>query len=804
MIDERDVIRQEEIDFRKIVHRFFRGWPIIFYALGFFAFVALLLQLNFPAWYTAKTTLLVEKPKGLHDPGVMITQLPTFSRPDDYYYINQKVSINSYPYIYTAAKETGMQLGYFKKGLILNKYQFKETPIEVELDTTFMTFERHLTPYGTNFYVKIIDAASYELEADGEYPITEEPIEIEGIYGLGDWVSIDKTRFRITLRDPNTNPAITLNNDLIEDEFGFVINDLNAVALDYISTMLVEAEDVETTVFGVSVTGSVPEMQKAFLSNLTKAYIKDQMYQKTHAIDRAIVYLNDEIDRLKEELNYNELEMQNFKTENSITNLAREGTILVEEAMKLENDQVSYLVKQKYYEYLEKFLNESDNFATLISPQAFGIKDELLGKLTEDLVRMQFEMNEIERTGNRDNPIYRQLESKMQNNRETILSTVNGFIQSNRMMIDKIDERLADIDGTAKSLPKIQQEMLKMERMHRINEALYTSLTDKKAEAEITLTSITPDSRVIEPAFLTTIDPIFPKPIILIVAAILLGLVTGFGWILMKSVLNNKVDSPSDIHKYAYRLPLIGKVGHSNITTPADLVTYPQSMTSEEIGRLLYAMQLGISGDANVIGICSHGHQEGKSTLTSMLGTKAASRGYKSVCVDLNFRDPKLHELFKISNNYGVRDYLKGELNIQEISQSTAIPNLDMIGTGKIAADSFISDAQLSELFKSLASMYDYVFVDMAPFGKITDSFKIMAYTHQNIIVVRRKKTQFKDLEYINEMSINGMINNASIVVTDVFEEDFNLLLLNLGSDKYFINKKPGLAGRIKRVLVRV
>lgn len=804
MIDEKDIIQQEEIDLRRVVQRFIQGWPIVLASLLVWIILGVVFLFSFPAWYTAKTTLLIEKPLGAHDPATMVTRTQNFIKTDDFYYSNQKVAVRSYPLVRQAVEATGMQVSYLKKGILFDKELYSNRPLSVELDTTHMGMERNRTPYGTKFYVRVKNNHTFDIEAEGEYPVTKKPIQFSGTFPFGEWVTMDQTRFRVFLNDTIAQPNITSQHDLKAETFGFVIKDLNAVTLEYINNMAIAAEDVEATIIGISLTGSVPDKQRDFLHNLTISFITDQMRVKTKALDRAIAYLTSELEGLRNELLFSEKQIQAFKTENSITNLYREGTILVEEAMKMENDRVGHMVKKKYYDYLVDFLRKEDDYTGLISPQAFGIDDKLLGSLTEDLVKLEFERNAIAASGNTNNPIYQQIVNKIENNKQIILSTVKGFQESNQIMLDNLDNRLGSLDESARDLPRVQQELLNMERMYRINEALYSSLMDKKAEAEITRISASPDVRIIEPAYITSVEPQFPKTGIVLAASLLLGLFTGMVWLIGRSAFNSKLQSPADLRKYLYRIPPVGKVHHSNITTPKELAAYPESRTSEELGSIVYVLQQKFRGSGRSYALCSYGSGEGKSTLTALLGTKTGQLGYKTLCMDLNLRDPRLQDFFDAPNSKGLTEYLRGAADIEDIIKPSGVEHVDLITAGHRKTGYHIDEPRMDALLKTLAKTYDFIFIDTAPFARVTETIQIMDHVTHSLIVTRRKKTRYSDLEKTNELAMNGVIKNASVIATDVFEEEVRFILFPNKREKYFKNKKVGFAEQVNRWMLRV
>ncbi len=801
MVNEKDVLRQEEIDFRSIFNRIKRGWPIILLSLGIWLIIGIIFQLTFPPRYTAKTTILIEKPKGVNDPGVMVTRISPFTKqPDDYYYSNQQVRLLSYPLVRKAIESVGTTT-YVKAGLI-DRELYKSSPITVEVDSTYMSFKKSETPYGTTFYVDFENFDRYHLEADGKYPVTQREFELEGEFRFGEWVTFEEMRFRILANDTIANENITLVDNIFEEKYGFRMDDPEAMILNYISSIEVEQEILETTAFMVSLAGNTPVKQIEFLNALITTLVDDHLDQKTRSIKLAISYLDEEIEKLSELLSTSGSEIESFKVENAITSLNHEGSLLLDQSVKLENERVVFVVKQRYYEYLEKYLTESDDYTSLISPQAFGVKDELIIKLTEELVRLQQDLNSLELQNAQANPAYGQIKAKIAQNREIILNSVEGFMASNKMMLENLSGRLSDIDVSMRELPGTQRQLLNMERFFRVNESLFLNFLERKAEAEISLVSTTSDFHIIEPAYLTTVDPTLPWLPITLFAAIVLGFFFAFAYLLFKWVFNNKVDDSKDLMKYTPSTYILGEIFHTNITTTSDLNTYSDSQLSNQISTIFHRMLRKKPGIKS-LGISSYKSGEGKTYVASMLSTQVARLGYKTIAVDLNFRQPQLKNAFGISQGANIMDVMNGSISLREAVTPTKFPNLDIAELGIKSALTDFDLQAINGIIETLKDTYDLVILDTAPFGNVSGTLTLLNTVDFPVIVMRRKHTSFQDLEDVENILRTDSLSEANAIVLDTFHPEITFSL-NRGRRKYYRNKPESVFSKIKSLFVRI
>ncbi len=800
MINEKDVLRREEIDFRGILNRFKRGWPVLLICLGGWLFLGMVFQLTFPPRYTAKTSILIDKPRGGNDPASVVSMSSGFIKTEDYFYNNNKVRLRSYPLIRRAVEEIG-SVSYYRRGLF-NTEIYNSSPIRVELDSTYMSFVNHETPYGAMFKVEFDDLRQFHLEVEGKYAVNKQEFELEGTFSFGEWIEFDKTRFRVLPVEETLYSGGEANSEILGESYGFVIKDTEAVTLDLMTNLDIEPEELESTVFGVSLAGAAPSKQLALLESIGRLFISDHMESKTHTLRLAIEFLEQEIADTEEKLTTSGTEIERYKTDKSITSLNREGTLLLEQMVQMENDKVNFLVKEKYYNYLETFLKESSDYESLISPQAFGVKDQLIIRLTEELVRMQQEMNSIKDMGAENNPVYRQLQSQINTNRSTILRSVTGLKQSNDVMINNINERLNTMRQEASELPKAQRELMEMERFFRVNERLYLSLMEKKADAEITLVSTAPDFQIIDPPHLTSTDPTLPNFPITIIAAIIFGFMFAFAYIMWRWIFNSTLDSAEDVRRHIPTNPVLGEVYHTNISNPFDLQDYPDSTLAQRLYSIHYALSQK-NPDAKLIGVGSPQPRNGKSFFSQMFAVRLAMAGYKTILVDANLKNPKAKRAFKLGQSENLIHVLKGDISLDEALIPSGIENLDVADCGEQKQINDKEMARLSDLLKELCQRYDRVILDTSPYMNQSTVLHLLNSSDASIVMLRRKTIKIKTLGDVQDHILEGVLQDPFLVLTDTFDSEVSINIFEKRNN-YENNKPLGIFGRIRRVFLRI
>lgn len=800
MINEKEVLRKEEIDFRGVLNRFKRGWPIFLVFLALCVVLGTIFQVAYPPGYMATTKVLIEKPNSTSDPGALVSTMNGFVKPDDYYYTNQKSVMLSYPIIRTALNRIGT-ISYFKLGLFKSEI-YRESPIVVELDSTFMNFDRTRTPYGGVFDVTFTNPDSYYLSVSGDYEETDKPYEVEGEFQFGEWIVFDNTRLRVRLSNYFHGLKPQLQDACFETKYGFVIEEPSALALRYKGSLQVEQEEIESTVFEVYLGGTAPTKQRDFLDELGNTFIEHHLNQKTQVLKLAITYLSDEIDHFAKELYTSEEAIEEFKTENAITSLNREGNLLMERTAEMQNKKVNYIVKDKYYTYLQDYLENNDNYGNLISPQAFGVKDPLISKLTENLLELQQERNYYEDLNAQSNPSYKKITSDIESIKKTILNSVKGVRTSNQVMMDNIDQRIREMEQNALEIPKAERDLLRLERLFKINDRVYKRLVEKKSESELILASTIPNIQIVEPAYLTSTEPLYPKVPLTYAAVIIIGLFLGFAYLIVKWIFNNTIDSPHELTKYIPSARVIGELYHTNIRKPDELADYPESTLASQLGAIIYRLKRQ-GPDHKLFAVSSYNPKEGKTFSASMLAMQSAMMGYKTLLVDGNFKNPNVKKLFKVSRTPGMLEVIEGKGDRVDMIASSGKENLDIADIGSASIVGARDAKAIIKMIDDLLPSYDCVFLDSAPLGTVSLSLAFLEKADINLLAVRRDKTSYQTLEEIQTLIEADTLKVDHFLVTDSFKPDVHFSIFG-GSSSYRVEKPVSIFGRLRIVFKRV
>ncbi|MCB2359025.1 CpsD/CapB family tyrosine-protein kinase [Clostridium estertheticum] len=179
------------------------------------------------------------------------------------------------------------------------------------------------------------------------------------------------------------------------------------------------------------------------------------------------------------------------------------------------------------------------------------------------------------------------------------------------------------------------------------------------------------------------------------------------------------------------------------------------SINSKAFNGLIANIQL-LNADSKkkVIMIASSENGDGRSTITSYLSLSLAKSGKKTIIVDCDLKNPNIHNMFDLTNDKGLVNYLSGDVLFEKVVKTTKIKNLSILTSGAVTlnyAEFFVS-SRFNEFITSLKEDYDYIIIDTPPITLGADAEVLSRYTDGCVLVVKSGKTEIKSAHTAKEI----------------------------------------------------
>jgi capsular exopolysaccharide synthesis family protein len=302
-----------------------------------------------------------------------------------------------------------------------------------------------------------------------------------------------------------------------------------------------------------------------------------------------------------------------------------------------------------------------------------------------------------------------------------ILSSLDSQVSSKKAALDDLtksveDAKAKDMEESAKFQPYYDAKR-NLEQLRGMHNLLYSKIEAEKLDAEIPKSSMVQITDRAEPGK----TPVKPNRTVNIVLGLVFGLIMGIGLAFFIEYLDTSVKTIDDVER-TFQAPVLGVIPQSI----GYLVDEGSESKHAEAYRVLRTNLLFTRKEEtlNTIVIVSAGAGEGKSTTAINLATVFAQAANRVLIVDSDLRRPTLHKLFKVTNNLGLTNYLLKQNTLAEIVQTTGVPNLDFMASGKLPNSSMgiLGSAQMKQMIAELKQRYDFIFFDSPPILGVSDA----------------------------------------------------------------------------------
>jgi len=294
-------------------------------------------------------------------------------------------------------------------------------------------------------------------------------------------------------------------------------------------------------------------------------------------------------------------------------------------------------------------------------------------------------------------------------------------------------------------------------------------LLQKREENALNLASTIPSARTIDAAY-TSGSPVSPKRMIIFLVALILGLGLPVLVMYVMEFLNDTVQDRKEFQKFV-KAPFLGTIGLSKETENI-VVKEGRTTSIVEMFRLVRSNLQFMFSDVKspVILVTSTISGEGKTFIAANLAMSFALMKKKVILVGVDIRNPMLAEYFNLKkSNKGLTIFLAdSNCQMDEIIQPSEVhPYLDVILAGAVPPNpaELLMSQRLDELIRELKSRYDYIILDSAPIGIVSDTFQLNRLVDNTICVARLKYTPKEALHFINHTYESKKLKNMATVL---------------------------------------
>ena len=710
--------------------------------------------------------------------------------------------MQSLPLIREVVDEMDLRTSYYIKDNNIPK-RFTFTYQNIYKNTPFFVIptDNHLQPANIYFHIVVIDEEQFHISASSDETMimnfsdetivrTNAPFHIDVRYKFGSLIQNDLASFTILLNS-NFDPERFIGKDLF-----FKFNNLDQLASTFKNSLKIETQVMESSLASITFNAENPNLGLDFLNSLIDKYIQANLDEANFLANKTIEHIERQLVDVSDELTRSEQQLQNLRSDHSVMNIQEKAQNIytqLENSRRLREETQRRL---NHLEQLDEYFAQYKDSSRILAPSALGLTDPLLNNLIQELTSLNQEKQRIISQDQIRNPRLLTIDITIDNLKTAISDNISFSKSTTQRELNDLNSKIAALNREFAGLPRTQRELLGIERSFNLSDAVYTSLLERRIQAQIIKAAKLPDAKIIEPPKMMGIAS--PNRIIVLFFALFMGMLAPSVIILGFKLISNRIVNKDDI-KLITRTPIIGSIPVNDDEHQNVVKELQRSPIAESFHILRTNLVYYLRGETNkTILVTSSMPAEGKSFTSINIATSFALANSKTILVEFDLRNPNrfINEVFNAKELIGISSYLINKATLDEIIVPTDIANLDIMPAGQIPPNpiELISSPRTHKLFDELKKRYDFIIIDTPPYGLVTDAFLLMSIADIKLYVTRIGYTKKKALA-TNMEDIEGKnIKDLHLVVNESHEDK-----LKYGHYAYAEKSKKSITRKIKQ-----
>lgn len=666
-----------------------------------------------------------------------------------------------------AVRDLKLYTSYWKKGRVKSVILYKNQPINVDVDAAHL--EKLNAPISMS-----IERDENKYIVKGKYYVSVDETTVEGPF------KFEKTLAGIpaTIRTKAGTLFFTSGKTRMKDGdvMKVVIVSPMMMAAQYSSALSLEQTSKTSTTLNMQLNDKNIQRGIDYLRQLVICYNRQANEDKNEIAIRTEAFVNDRLEKINSELNSTEGQLENYKKRNRLVELKVDAKESVTNLSSYEQKLNEAATQISLINSLIQFAERPGNKYQVL-PSNIGLRDEASISLINDYNKVALERNRLLRTASESSPVVEELTSQLKDMNSSIRMALSQAKRNLEIQRNAVASQYGQYNQEVSRTPEQERILTQIGRQQEVKSGLYLMLLQKREENSISLAATADKGKLVElPQY---VGKVSPKTNIILLLGLILGIAIPSLVLYLLQFFRYRIEGHDDVEALT-DIPIIADVAVANdaAKTRADIVVHEnENNQMEEIFRSMRTnLQFMMKPEDKVIMFTSSTSGEGKTFNAANLAISFALLGKKVVLVGLDIRKPRLAELFEIDNHHtGITKLLVKDdptwNDVQkEILSSEINKNLDLLMAGPIPPNpgEIVTRPSLEKVLNLLKENYDYILVDTAPVGLVTDTLQIGKLVDATVFMCRADYTPKAAFNAINMFKAEKKLKNMAIVINGI------------------------------------
>ncbi len=654
---------------------------------------------------------------------------------------------------------------YYSEGKLKRSLIYKRQPVNVDLDEESLATLDNLAPQGFSFVLSR-KGGTYNVESE------DDVIPFKGSFtNMPDTLS---TPYGVLSFTPNVGEDI----EPMTDGDKMIVNIIppKTMAARYSKALTAEPTSKMTSIAMLTLQDKNIMRGIDYLNQLAVCYNRQANADKNEIAYKTEDFINKQMGIINNELGMTENELEEFKRTHNLTELRLDATQSLTQSSQYAARLADANTQIMLLDYLREHVNDPANKYQII-PSNVGMSDPITASLINEYNKTVQERDKLMRSASENAPQVITLTNTLDNLTASIKTALQQARRTADIQRQGIEGQYAAYSSRVSNTPEHERILTQISRQQEVKSALYQILLQKQVENSMSIAAIADKGSVIEyPAYAGKVSP---KNSIIMLAAILLGFLLPLLIIYLIQILRYKIEGHEDVARLT-QLPIVADVAVASDEAKNAAGIVVQENQNNQIDEVFRAMRTNIqfmmTEGQKVILFTSSTSGEGKTFNAANLSMSFALLGKKVILLGLDIRKPALGRLFNITDlDRGITQLLAkdqvSKAELRNVIQPSGInKNLDLLLAGPVPPNptELLARENLGNIVNMLREEYDYIILDTAPVGLVTDTLQIGKVADVTAFVCRADYTPKSSFAMLNTLAAEKKMPNICVVLNGV------------------------------------
>lgn len=682
---------------------------------------------------------------------------------------NEMEILTSHSIAEDAIRDLKLYVDYSTKGRIKDIILYRDQPLNVDIDRAHLErlnqpVDLTITRNGTTYIVSgTYSVPTDENESEGPFSLNRKFTSLPATIATRAGIITISSNNGHSLHDGQTLKVEVLSPKMASNK--------------YVGELQVAQTSKTTSIAQLQLTDEVPQRSLDYLKQLAIVYNRQANEDKNIVALRTEKFINSRLQKINAELGKTEGQLQNYKQQNGMVELKLNAGNAVTNQNESELKLADMQTQIELFSTIAQEVESSSRNLSQVIPSNVGLDDQSSTSLINKYNELVLERNRLLRSASENSPVVEPLTAQIRELNGNIRRAISTARQNLQIQRDALAAQVSKFNEQVAETPQQERMLTQIGRQQEVKSGLYLMLLQKREENSISLAATADKGKLIDDPQL--VGKISPKSAIIMLIALLLGLAIPALVIFLLQLFRYKIEGHEDVARLT-KLPIIADVAIASNTAKgkSDIVVHEnQNNQMEEIFRSLRTnLQFMLHEGQKVVLFTSSTSGEGKTFTAANLSVSFGLLGKKVILVGLDIRRPRLAELFGINDHrHGITNLLVKDAPTAADVQEQILPsgvnkNLDLLMAGPIPPNpaELIARSSLEAIIKALKDKYDYIMIDTAPVGLVTDTLQIARVADASIYMCRADYTPKSNFELINALANEKKLPNMAMVLNGI------------------------------------